>query len=113
MSTPNGATGSRPDDEPRYVLHVAARLVGLPPQRFRRLERLGLLEGDLGPPRRARARPLYTEADLERVRLILRLVNDLGVNLAGAEVILNMRQRMIELRAEADRLRRERATDQS
>ena len=108
MSTPNGAVRPRPDDHPRYVLHVAARLVGLPPQRFRRLERLGVIEGDLGSLRRARA--LYTDADLERVRLILRLVDDLGVNLAGAEVILKMRQRMLELRAELDQLRRSAGT---
>ena len=105
MRTPDGSAQRRPDDEPRYVLHVAARLVGVPPRTLRRFERLGLLEGDLGYPRRGRARPLYTDADLERVRLIRRLVDDLGVNLAGAEVILNMRRRMIELRSELERLR--------
>jgi MerR family transcriptional regulator/heat shock protein HspR len=106
MSTPNGAVPPRPDNQPRYVLHIAAQLVGLPPRRFRHLERVGVFGGDLGSPRRGRPRPLYTDADLDRVRLILRLVDDLGVNLAGAEVILNMRQRMIELRAELDQLRR-------
>ena len=107
MVEPTGSARPGPNDEPRYVLHVAARLVGLPPRTLRRFERLGLLDGDFGSPRRARARPLYTDADLERVRLIRRLVDDLGVNLAGAEVILNMRQRMLELRLELERLRYE------
>ena len=94
--------------QPRYVIHVAARLCGLQPRVLRRYERLGLLDGDFGgAARRARARPFYTDADLERVRLIRRLVEDLGVNLAGAEVILNMRERMLQLHEEMERLRRQ------
>ncbi len=103
----NGNERNNPH-QPHYVIHVAARLCGLPPRALRRYERLGLFDGDFGgAARRARARPFYTDADLERVRLIRRLVEDLGVNLAGAEVILNMRERMLELHEEMDRLRRE------
>ena len=94
-------------DEPRYVIHVAARLCGVSPRLLRRYERLGLLDSDFGQSRRGRARPLYTSADLERLRLVHRLVTDLGVNLAGAEVILNMRERMLQLHDEMERLRRE------
>jgi MerR family transcriptional regulator/heat shock protein HspR len=110
MTASSGPTGRHPNDEPRYVLHVAARLVGLPPQRLRRLERLGLLDGDPAYPRQRPVRPLFSEADLEQVRLIHRLIDDLGVNLAGAEVILHMRRRMFGLRAELDALRRDRTS---
>lgn len=103
-STPPGAA---PPDEPRYVIHVAARLVGLHPRVVRRYERLGLLDADFGRPRRGRARPVYSDADLERLRLVHRLVTDLGVNLAGAEVILNMRERLLQLSRELDQARRE------
>ncbi len=90
---------SEPRSERRYVLQVAARLVGVHPRTIRYYEELGLLA------RREDRR--YSEADLERLRLIRRLVDDLGVNLAGAEVILNMRERMIAMLAEAESLRRE------
>lgn len=86
--------------ERRYVIHVAARLVGVHPRTLRHYERLGLLH-------RESAGQTYTEADLERVRLIRRLIDDLGVNLAGAEVILNMRERMLQLYREMEALRRE------
>lgn len=99
--------GSGGADEPRYVIHVAARLCGLHPRVVRRYERLGLLDDDFGRRRRARARPVYSDADLERLRLVHRLLADLGVNHAGAEVILNMRERMLQLHQELDRLRRE------
>ena len=102
-----GDAGMRPDDGARYELQVVAELLGLPPRRLRRIERLGLLGGEVRRYRRGRAHPLYSEADLERLRVIGRLVDDLGVNLAGVEVILNMRERMLELRAELERLRRE------
>ncbi len=102
-----GDAGTRPDDAARYELQVVAELLGLPPRRLRRIERLGLLAGEVRRYRRGRARPLYSETDLERLRVIGRLVDDLGVNLAGVEVILNMRERMLELRAELERLRRE------
>ena len=57
--------------------------------------------------RRGDAGRTYTEADLERLRTIRRLVDDLGVNLAGVEVILNRRERMLQLHAELEQLRRE------
>ena len=87
--------------ERRYVIHAAARLVGVHPRTLRYYEELGLVE------RRGDAGRTYTEADLERLRIVRRLVADLGVNLAGAGVILHMRERMLELHAELDRLRRQ------
>ncbi len=89
-------------DEPCYVISVAAKLVDLHPQTLRRYEEIGLIK-----PARASGRRLYSLRDLERLRKINRLVNDLGVNLAGVEVILNMSERMERLQDEMDRMRAE------
>lgn len=87
--------------ERRYVIHIAARLVGVRPRTIRYYEQLGLLEG------RAPGDRTYSDAEVARLRLIRRLVDDLGVNLAGAEVILNMRERLLQLHSELEHLRRE------
>jgi MerR family transcriptional regulator/heat shock protein HspR len=89
-------------DEPCYVISVVARLVDLHPQTLRRYEEIGLIK-----PARASGRRLYSSRDLERLRRINRLVNDLGVNLAGVEVILNMSERMEYLQEEMDRMQAE------
>lgn len=91
------------DDQPRYVISVAAQVLGVHPQTLRLYEREGLVE----PGRTGGKIRLYSERDLERVRFVMRLTNDLGVNLAGAEAILNMRERMLEMRSEMERMRRE------
>jgi MerR family transcriptional regulator/heat shock protein HspR len=92
-----------PDDEPCYVISVAARMVGMHAQTLRYYERAGLLR-----PSRSRGRiRLYSVADINRLRQIQRLINDLGVNLAGAEVILRMGERIEQLQVEMDGLRRE------
>ena len=86
-----------------YVISVAAQILHVHPQTLRLYEREGLIE-----PQRTRGNiRLYSDRDIERVRAIQRLTTDLGVNLAGAEVILNMRERMLELQEEMERLRRE------
>lgn len=89
-------------DEPCYLISVVAKLVDLHPQTLRRYEEKGLIR-----PARASGRRLYSLRDIERVRKINRLVNDLGVNLAGVEVILNMSQRMKYLQREMDRMQAE------
>lgn len=91
------------DDEPCYVISVAARLVGLHAQSLRNYERAGLVR----PTRSSGRQRLYSRADIARVRYIQRLVQDLGVNLAGVEVIMNMRERMQRMEEEMDRLRAE------
>jgi MerR family transcriptional regulator/heat shock protein HspR len=92
-----------PEDEPCYVISVAARMVGMHAQTLRYYERAGLLR-----PSRSRGRiRLYSVADINRLRQIQRLINDLGVNLAGAEVILRMGERIEQLQVEMDDLRRE------
>lgn len=90
-------------NEPCYVISVAARMVDLHPQTLRYYERVGLLQ-----PHRSRGnRRLYSPRDVERLRAITRLVDDLGVNLAGVEVIFNMRSKIREMQEEMDRDREE------
>lgn len=83
----------RDNDEPRYVISVAARMVGLHAQTLRYYERLRIIE----PSRSGGKRRLYSSRDIDRLLQIKRLINDLGVNLAGVEVILRMAERMLEL----------------
>ena len=78
---------------PAYMISVVAEMFSVHPQTLRAYEREGLLR----PARTDGNTRLYSEDDLERIELILRLTKDLGVNLAGVEVILNMRERMGEM----------------
>ena len=88
------------DDEPCYIISVAAKLVSMHPQTLRYYERLGLLK-----PARSDGRiRLYSAGDVERLRQIHRYINDLGVNLAGVEVILRMTERMADMEREMDRV---------
>ncbi len=92
-----------PDDEPCYVISVAARMVGMHAQSLRNYERVGLIR-----PGRSQGRVrLYSDANIRHLRNIQRLVQDLGVNLAGVEVIMNMRGRMQRMEHEMDLLRQE------
>src|SRR5947209_17348386 len=81
------------DEQPRYVISIAAQILGVHPQTLRLYEREGLVE----PQRSGGKIRLYSERDIDRVRFIMRLTNDLGVNLAGAEAIMNMRERMLRM----------------
>jgi MerR family transcriptional regulator/heat shock protein HspR len=91
------------EDEPCYVISVAAKMVGMHAQTLRYYERAGLLR-----PSRSRGRiRLYSLADIARVRQIQRLISDLGVNLAGVEVILRMNRQMQEMQQEIEVLRSE------
>ena len=91
------------DDEPCYVISVAARLVKLHPQTLRYYEREGLIE----PARSPGNVRLYSTRDIERLRRIVRLTGELGINLAGVEVILNLRHRMQEMQRKMDRMEAE------
>ena len=89
-----------PDEPPReerpvYVISVAAELVEMHPQTLRLYERKGLIR----PKRSAGKTRLYSERDIERLREIRRLTQELGVNLAGVEEIMRLRERIEELRA--------------
>ena len=76
-----------------YMISAVAELYQLHPQTLRLYERVGLLK----PSRSQGNTRLYTDADLERLEVILTLARDMGVNLAGIEIILNMREKMIEM----------------
>src|SRR3990170_3965596 len=91
------------EDEPCYVISIAARMIGMHAQSLRHYERLGLVR-----PSRSRGRVrLYSQSDINRLRYIQRLMHDLGVNLAGAEVIMRMNERVRQMEAEMARLRAE------
>ncbi|MGD0921877.1 MAG: helix-turn-helix transcriptional regulator [Terriglobia bacterium] len=79
-----------------YMISAVAEMYNIHPQTLRLYEREGLL----GPSRSDGNTRLYTQQDLEQLETILNLTRDLGVNLAGVEIILNMRQRMEEMQKE-------------
>lgn len=87
--------------QPKYTIRIVSELVGLHEQSLRMYERRGLIR----PQRSEGNIRLFSDDDVERVRTIKRLMSDLGVNLAGAEVILNMRAQIEEMQREIDRLR--------
>jgi len=84
--------------DPVYAISVAARLCGVHPQTLRAYERLGLVV----PARFNDKNRMYSEADVRRVRQIQRLTQDLGVNLAGVEVIMRLLDQMDEMRADLE-----------
>jgi MerR family transcriptional regulator/heat shock protein HspR len=89
-----------PHDEPHYVISAAARLVNLHPQTLRHYEALGLVV-----PRRSPGNiRLYSPRDIERLRKITRLTQELGVNLAGVGIILRLSEQVELLRAELTRI---------
>jgi MerR family transcriptional regulator, heat shock protein HspR len=81
-----------------YMISAVAEIYHLHPQTLRLYERVGLLT----PSRSQGNTRLYTDADLERLEVILNLTRELGVNLAGIEIILNMREKMTEMQAEME-----------
>jgi MerR family transcriptional regulator/heat shock protein HspR len=81
------------DSEPCYVISIAARMLGVHAQTLRYYERAGMIE----PSRSRGNRRLYSMEDIERLRRIKTLIDDLGVNLAGVEVIMRMGERMAEM----------------
>jgi MerR family transcriptional regulator, heat shock protein HspR len=82
-----------------YTISVVAETYDIHPQTLRLYEREGLLT----PSRSEGNTRFYTDSDLERLELILKLTRDLGVNLAGVEIILNMREKMDEMQREFNR----------
>jgi len=91
------------DDRPRYMISVAAELVGMHPQTLRMYEQKGLVR----PQRTAGNTRLYSEADLERLRLIQRLTTELGLNLAGVEAVLGLEEQLQRMQVRMERLERE------
>jgi MerR family transcriptional regulator/heat shock protein HspR len=90
-------------DRPRYMISVAADLVGMHPQTLRMYEAKGLVR----PGRTPGGTRLYSETDLERLRLIQRLTGELGLNLAGVEHVLRLQDELRRMQARLERVERE------
>src|SRR5947209_4182311 len=90
-------------DRPRYMISVAAELVGMHPQTLRIYEAKGLVR----PGRTPGGTRLYSERDLERLRLIQRLTTELGLNLAGVQRVLALEDELQKLRNQIGRLQRQ------
>jgi MerR family transcriptional regulator/heat shock protein HspR len=91
------------DDRPRYMISVAAELVGMHPQTLRIYEQKGLVQ----PKRTAGNTRLYSDQDVERLRLIQRLTSEIGLNLAGVERVLHLEDELLRMRRRLDRMERE------
>jgi MerR family transcriptional regulator/heat shock protein HspR len=91
------------NDDPRYVISIAARILGTQTYTLRYYERIGLIE-----PKRSQGNiRLYSDRDIDLLRRVKALVEDMGVNLAGVEVILRLVQRMGEMQNEMEKLESE------
>jgi MerR family transcriptional regulator/heat shock protein HspR len=91
------------DDRPRYMISVAAEIVGMHPQTLRMYENKGLVR----PKRTPGGTRLYSERDLERLRVIQQLTTQLGLNLAGVEHVLRLQDEVQRMRDRLDRMERE------
>jgi MerR family transcriptional regulator, heat shock protein HspR len=90
-------------ERPRYMISVAAELVGMHPQTLRIYEQKGLVR----PRRTAGNTRLYSDADVERLRLIQRLTSELGLNLAGVERVLHMEDELQRMHRRLERMEQE------
>lgn len=86
--------------KPLYMIGVAAEMLGLHPQTLRTYEKKGLIR----PSRTVGRTRMYSAEDVEDIARLVRLTRDLGVNLAGVEIILKMRRRMIGMQAQIEEL---------
>jgi MerR family transcriptional regulator, heat shock protein HspR len=87
-------------DRPIYMISVAAELVGMHPQTLRMYETKGLVR----PQRTPGGTRLYSEADIERLRIVQRLTSELGLNLAGVELVLRLEDELRKAHAQVERL---------
>ena len=92
-------------DEPVFIISVAARMLGVRTQTLRYYERLGLIE----PSRTRGNQRVFSRRDIELVQRIRGLMDDLGVNLAGVEVVLRLLEQLRKAETEAERLKSENA----
>jgi MerR family transcriptional regulator, heat shock protein HspR len=91
------------DERPIYMISVAADLVGMHPQTLRIYEQKGLVR----PQRTPGGTRLYSEADVERLRLVQRLTTELGLNLAGVELALRLEDELRKAHAQVERLQQQ------
>jgi MerR family transcriptional regulator/heat shock protein HspR len=90
------------DDSPRYMISVAADLVGMHPQTLRIYESKGLVR----PKRTPGGTRLYSDRDLDRLRTIQRLTSEFGLNLAGVELVLELEEELRRARGQLVRMER-------
>ena len=90
-------------DRPIYMISVAAEIVGMHPQTLRMYETKGLVR----PQRTPGGTRLYSEADIERLRIVQRLTSELGLNLAGVELVLRLEDELRKAHAQIERLQRQ------
>ena len=91
------------DTEPRYVISIAARMLDVQTHTLRYYERVGVIE-----PRRSRGNVrLYSDRDIAILQRVKALVDDMGINLPGVEVILRMTERVGELQSELEQAQQE------
>lgn len=88
-------------DEPVYLISVVAKILDIHPQTLRQYEKEGLIE----PSRTDGKMRLYSQRDMDKIKTILKLTRDLGVNLAGVDIILRLKERMDELDSNISDLR--------
>ena len=90
-------------DEPVYLISVVATMLDIHPQTLRQYEREGLVT----PSRTGGRMRLYSQRDIERMKLILRLTRQMGVNIAGVDVALQLREQIDQMQKEITQLREE------
>ena len=90
-------------NEPVYLISVVANMLEIHPQTLRQYEREGLIE----PSRTEGRMRLYSQGDIDKMKLILRLTRDMGINLAGVDVVLRLREQMQTMEDEIESLRDE------
>jgi MerR family transcriptional regulator/heat shock protein HspR len=90
-------------DEPVYLISVVASMLNIHPQTLRQYEREGLVE----PSRTQGRMRLYSQRDIDRMKLILRLTRQMGVNLAGVDIVLQLKEQIDQMQQEIDALREE------
>ncbi|MCX6359074.1 MAG: MerR family transcriptional regulator [Armatimonadetes bacterium] len=91
----------RDQDEPVYMISIAAQLTGLHPQTVRLYERIGLVQ----PRRISNKNRLYSDSDILRLQQIRRFTQEMGVNLAGVEIILELLKRIEKLQDDIEEMR--------
>jgi MerR family transcriptional regulator/heat shock protein HspR len=95
------------DNRPSYMISVAAELVGMHPQTLRMYETKGLVR----PQRTPGGTRLYSEADVERLRIVQRLTSELGLNLAGVEIVLQLEDELRKAHTQIERLQKQHRRD--
>ena len=90
-------------DEPVYLISIVSNILNIHPQTLRQYEKDGLIT-----PSRTEGRVrLYSQRDIDRMKMILRLTRDLGVNIAGVDIVLRLKEQMEEMEVEIERLKDE------